>query len=69
VIAQDSGNRNSESFLANSVSRLEAAYGDPLAALDYSTLVIRNYYDAGNTILILRPLGSPRGAFRPASTL
>ncbi len=56
VIAQDSGNRRSESLLAASVSRLEAEYGDPLAALDYFTLVIRNYHDAGNTTLILSPL-------------
>ena len=38
VIAQDSGNHRSESILAASVSRLEAEYGDPLAALDYLTL-------------------------------
>jgi predicted ATPase len=49
LIAQDSGNRFTESLLANTVSRLEAEHGDPHAALDHLTLAIRNYYDAGNT--------------------
>jgi predicted ATPase len=49
VIARGSGNRYTESLLASTVSRLEAVCGDPLAALDYVTLAIRNYHDAGNT--------------------
>ena len=49
VIAQDSGNRFTESLLANTLSRLEAKHGAPLAALDHLTLAIRNYHDAGNT--------------------
>ena len=49
VIAQDSGNRINESHLAASLARLEAEHGDPLAALDYFTLAIRNFHDAGNT--------------------
>jgi hypothetical protein len=49
VIAQDSGNRFTEPLLANTVSRLEAEHGAPLAALDHLTLAIRNYHDAGNT--------------------
>jgi hypothetical protein len=56
VIAQDSGNRARESYLAASLARLEAEYGDPLAALDYFTLVIRNFHDAGNTTMIRFPL-------------
>ena len=47
VIAQDSGNRVNESHLAATLSRLEAEYGDPMAALDYITLAIRNYHDCG----------------------
>ena len=31
VIAQDSGNRANESYQADSLARLEAKYGDPLA--------------------------------------
>ncbi len=29
--------------------RVEAEHGDPLVALDYCTLAVRNYHDAGNT--------------------
>ncbi|HVQ98401.1 MAG TPA: adenylate/guanylate cyclase domain-containing protein, partial [Mycobacterium sp.] len=42
VIAQDSGNRFSETLLVGQLSRLEAEHGDPLAALDYATMTIRN---------------------------
>jgi hypothetical protein len=52
VIAQDSRNRAAESALAQTLSRLEAAHGDPVAALDHVTLAIRNYHDAGNTTMI-----------------
>ena len=56
VIAQDSGNRYTETHLAANLSRLEAEHGDPLAALDYVTLAIRNLHDAGNTTAIRSPL-------------
>ena len=56
VIAQDSGNRNNETTLASSLCRLEAKYGDPLAALDYFAVAIRNYHDAGDTTTIHVPL-------------
>jgi tetratricopeptide (TPR) repeat protein len=75
VIAQDSGNRHRESYLAASLARLEARYGDPLAALDYFTLVIRNFHDAGNTTLILNPLAGLAalfdrlGRYEPAATI
>jgi hypothetical protein len=49
AIAQDDGDRMSESHLAMSLSRLEAEHGDRLVALDYCTLAVRNYHDAGNT--------------------
>ena len=53
-IAQDSGNRVTPSHIWRAtLSRLEAEHGDPLAALDYVTLAIRNYHDAGNTTLIV----------------
>ena len=45
----DSGNRYAESVLAAIVCRAEAEHGDPLAALDYVTLTIRTFHDAGNT--------------------
>src|SRR5271166_45167 len=56
VTAHDSGNRYDESNLANVLGRLEARYGDPLAALDHLTLAIRNYRDSGNTTVIRIPL-------------
>ena len=56
VIAQDSGNRYNETHLASMLGRLEAEHGDPLAALDYLTLAIRNYHDSGNTTVMRVPL-------------
>jgi predicted ATPase len=56
VIAQDSGNRAHESLLAGTLSRVEAEHGDPLAALDYVTLAIGNFHDAGNATTIRIPL-------------
>ena len=49
AVAQDSGNRSNQSHLAMSLFRLEAEYGEPLAALDYCATAVRNYHDAGNT--------------------
>jgi predicted ATPase/class 3 adenylate cyclase len=57
VIAQDSGNRANETHLLANLSRLEAAYGDPLAAMNYFALAIRKYHDAGNMALVQHPLG------------
>jgi hypothetical protein len=56
VIAQESGNRFNESHYANVLSELETEHGDPLAALDYLTLAIRNYHDSGNTAMVRSPL-------------
>lgn len=42
VIAQDSGNRVNESQLAAYLCKVEAQHGDPLAALNYFALAIRN---------------------------
>ncbi|SBS77011.1 Transcriptional regulatory protein (LuxR-family) [uncultured Mycobacterium sp.] len=58
LIAQNSGNSASESTLASTLSRLETQHGDPLAALDYLALAIRNYHDAGNTTAIGGPLAN-----------
>ena len=49
AIAQDSSNRDTETHLAATLARLEANSSDPLAALEYSAVAIRNYHDAGNT--------------------
>ena len=48
VIAHDSGNRFNETQLAGSLAIVEAKFGDPLAALEYSAVAIRRYHDAGN---------------------
>ena len=75
VIAQDSGNRYAESLLAGTVCRVEAEHGDPLAALDYATLTIRTFHDAGNTALmrshlaILAALLDRLGRYEPAATI
>jgi hypothetical protein len=75
VIAQDSGNRYAESLLAAGASRVEAEHGDPLAALDYVTLTIRSFHDAGNTTLMRSPLASLAavldrlGRYEPAATI
>jgi predicted ATPase/class 3 adenylate cyclase len=75
VIAQDSGNRYDESHLANVLGRLEARYGDRLAALDHLTLAIRNYRDSGNTTVIRIPLAvlaallDRLGVHEPAATI
>jgi predicted ATPase/class 3 adenylate cyclase len=48
AIAQDNGSRTNETHIAALLCQLEAGYGDPLAALDYVTVAIRNYHDSGN---------------------
>ena len=75
LIAHDSGNRANESHLAASLCRLEADYGDPLAALDYFALSIHNYQDSGNTTTIRVPLAilaaflDRLGCHEPAATI
>src|SRR5262249_25062833 len=75
VIAHDSGNRNMESLLAVNLARLEAEYGDTLAALDHFTVAIRVYHDSGNTTGIHVPLAGLAALFdrlgrpEPAATI
>jgi predicted ATPase len=75
VIAQDSGNRANETGLASSLCVVEAEHGDPLAALNYFELAIRNYHDAGNMAMIYSPLGvlaaflDRLGRYEPAATI
>lgn len=58
VIARDSGNRYSESHLANVLGRLEARHGEEHAALDYLSLAIRNYQNSGNISTMRVPLAA-----------
>ena len=53
--AARAGNRLIESQLAVLLSRLEAEHGDPLAALDYITLAIRNFHDSATRVHPLPP--------------
>jgi predicted ATPase len=75
VIAQDSGNRFVESHLATGLFRLEAEHGDPVAALDHITLVIRTCYDSGNVTLTCSALATLAvfldrlGRLEPAATI
>ena len=75
VIAQDSGNRLTESSLAIVLSGLEAEHGDPLAALDHITLAIRNCYDSGNVAYVRFALATLAvvldrlGRLEPAATI
>jgi predicted ATPase len=75
VIARDSGNRYAETLLAGVLSGLEAEHGDALAALDYVTLTIRTFHDAGNTtgvrttLGILAALFDRLGRHEPAATM
>ena len=56
AIAQVSGNRWTETHLANILGRLEARHGDPVAALEHLASAIRNYHDSGNTVVMRVPL-------------
>ena len=73
VIAQDSGNR--ETHLTACLARLEANSGDPLAALEYSAVAIRNYHDVGNTAPMRANLAALAacldrlGRYEPATTI
>jgi len=75
VIAQDSGNRTIASTMANTLARLEAEHGDPVAALDHLTLAIRNYHNASDTTTIRVPLAvlaavfDRLGRYEPAATI
>ena len=42
--------------MAGALARLEAKLGDPLAALEYSAVAIRNYHDSGNDTVMRVPL-------------
>ena len=56
VLARDSGNRWTEASLAVALSVLESVHGDTLTALDYVTVAIRHFDEAGNTGQIGVPL-------------
>jgi tetratricopeptide (TPR) repeat protein len=75
VIAQESGNRNNASVLANGLALLEAEHGDTVSAFDHLTLAIRNFHNAGDTTTIRGPLANLAALFdrleryEPAATI
>jgi hypothetical protein len=75
VIARGSGNRFTESRLVNQLSRIEAQHGDPLTTLDYVSVAIRHYHDAGNasliriTLTVLAAFFDRLGRYEPAATI
>jgi predicted ATPase len=74
VIAQDSGNRTIVSLLAHFLARLEAEHGDSVSAFDHLTLAIRDYHNAGDTLIrsplaLLAVLFDRLGRYEPAATI
>jgi predicted ATPase len=75
VTAQYSGNRFNETQMAVGLSRLEAECGNPLGALDYFVLAIRNYHHAGNAANLrvaqaeLAAVFDQLGRYEPAATI
>ena len=75
VIAQDSGNRENASLLANALALLEAEQGDPVSAFDHLTLAIRGFHNSGGTTAIRVPLAilailfDRLGRYEPAATI
>jgi len=75
VIAHDSGSRLTESLIATMLARLETEHGDPLAALDYITSAVANFYDSGNiayiqfALAILAVFFDRLGHLQPAATI
>ena len=75
AIAQDVGSRYTQTGLAGVLARVETEYGDPVAALDYVTVTIRNYHDSGNNpafrvaLAILVSLLDRLGRYEPAAII
>jgi predicted ATPase len=56
TIAQQSGNRMTESYLAVNLSGFGVTHGNPMDALDYLTLAIKNFFDTGSYSHMVSPL-------------
>jgi predicted ATPase/class 3 adenylate cyclase len=56
-IAQDSGNKMAESYIAVNLSGLAAAHGAPTETFDFLTRAINNFYDSGSYAHMVSPLG------------
>jgi predicted ATPase len=75
AIAHDSGNRYSESHLADHLATVEFERGDALAALDHIAFAIRHIHDSGNIGTLRSPLTNLAifldrlGHYEPAATI
>jgi tetratricopeptide (TPR) repeat protein len=75
VIAQESGNRFTESALAQNLGRQAAALGDTASAFDHLTVAIRHYHNSGNVAVMRGPLANLAalfdrlGRYEPAATI
>jgi hypothetical protein len=56
AIAQESRNRQMESASASTVLLVATTYGDPIESFETLLVLIRRYYDVGNTALLRNPL-------------
>jgi hypothetical protein len=56
TIAQETGNRLLETYLASNLCRLSAAHGDSTEAFDLLTIAINNYVKSGNYSLLPQPM-------------
>jgi predicted ATPase/class 3 adenylate cyclase len=63
AIAQDCGNRQMEAAIAVTLSMAASTHDDPSDSLDYLSLAIRHYYDAGSVSLMHNPLAILAGVF------
>ena len=74
-IAQDSGNRQLETFHAGNLSRLAVIHGEPVDALDYANLAIRRFYNSGSysvvasAFAVLAGLLDRLGQYEAAATM
>jgi predicted ATPase/class 3 adenylate cyclase len=63
AIAQDCGNRQMEAAIAVMLSIAASTRDDPSDSLDYLSVAIRHYYDAGSVTLMQNALASLVGVF------
>jgi predicted ATPase len=72
-IAQDSGNRQIDSYHAGNLARLAASQGEHVDALEYVTMALRRFYDSGSfsivpsALAVLADVLNRLGYYEPAA--